>query len=320
VAPDQIRFRTRLEGLEKNWQEGTRDRSANYRYLPPGKYVFHVIASNNDGIWNTRGSRFAFTVLPYFWQTTWFRFASWFASALLVGGLVWLAARRRNAVRMAFIERAHALERERARIARDIHDDLGSGLTRIMLLSQSARAELGQDSPAAMEIENISRAAEGLSRSMDEVVWAVDPRQDTLEGLVGYITSTAQETLRTAGIRFRFEAPNVLPPWPLSAESRHGLFLAFKEALHNIIRHASAQTVRIIFRMETDSYSLTMEDDGKGFDPDSPGSRGGGGRGLGNMRERLAEMGGRCDIEKIPDGGTRVVFSIPGGTGSASLK
>jgi len=231
-----------------------------------------------------------------------------------VGSLVWAATRRRNAARLARVERIHALERERARIARDIHDDLGSGLTRIMLLTQSARSEMSADHPVAAELDNVCRAAEGLTRTMDEVVWAVDPRHDTMESLVGYVGSTAQELLQSARIRFRLEAPDDLPPWTLTADCRHSLFLACKEALNNIVRHSRAKTARVIFQVEPAAFTLTIEDDGTGFDPAAPSpARPGGGHGLTNMATRLTEAGGTCVLTSVPAKGTRVVFRLPHG-------
>ena len=311
TAPDRVRFRTRLDGLETAWQEAGSERTASYRYLPPGAYTFRVMACNNDGVWNPVPATLAFQLRPYWWQRGLYQGLGTALAALSLATLVWTTARRRNAARLERLERVHALERERARIARDIHDDLGSGLTRIMLLSESARSELPPASAASVDVESIRRAADDLTRAMDEIVWAVDPRHDSLDSLVGYIGSTAQEFLKTANLRFRLEAPGQLPAWPLTAECRHSLFLAFREALHNVIRHAQAQTVRVVFAVEENAFTLTIEDDGRGFDPTTTVSRPGGGRGLHHMQDRLAELGGTCHLTSFPGQGTRVTFRIP---------
>ncbi len=311
TAPDRVRFRTRLDGLETQWQEAGPERTASYRYLPPGDYTFHVMACNNDGIWNPLPASLSFHLRPHWWQRSLHQGLGAAAAALALTALVWVTARRRNAARLERLERSHALERERARIARDIHDDLGSGLTRIMLLSESARSELPPDSAASGDVEAIRRAADDLTRAMDEIVWAVDPRHDSLDSLVGYVGSTAQEFLKAAGLRFRLEAPDAPPAWPLAAECRYSLFLAFREALHNVIRHARAQTVRVVFAVEPQAFTLTVEDDGSGFDPATAVSRPGGGRGLTHMKERLAERGGTCILESRPGHGTRVTFRLP---------
>lgn len=311
--PTRVRFRTWLEGLETTWQEAGHERQTTYRYLAPGTYHFRVTACNNDGVWNETGASLAFTILPHFWQTGWFFALSSLATAGSVGSLVYATTRRRNAARLARVERVHALERERARIARDIHDDLGSGLTRIMLLSQSARSEMPGDHPVVAELDNVCRAAEGLTRTMDEVVWAVDPRHDSLESLIGYTGSAAQELMQSARIRFRLEAPDNLRPWPLTADCRHSLFLAGKEALTNIVRHAQAKTARVTFKLEPDAFTLTIEDDGIGFDPTAAHApRTSGGHGLTNMQARLAEAGGTCTVASAPGQGTRITFRLPG--------
>jgi signal transduction histidine kinase len=255
-------------------------------------------------------ARLAFRLLPYWWQRGLYQGIGAAAGAVLLATFVWAAARRRNAARLERLERSHALERERARIARDIHDDLGSGLTRIMLLSESARSELPPGSAASGDVESIRRAADDLTRAMDEIVWAVDPRHDSLDSLVGYVGSAAQEFLKAANLRFRLEAPDQLPSWPLTAECRYSLFLAFREALNNVIRHARARTVRVVFAVEENAFTLTIEDDGKGFDPATAVSRPGGGRGLNHMKDRLTERGGSCQITSSPGQGTRVVFRL----------
>lgn len=311
TAPERVRFRTRLEGMEEEWQEAGTEREAVYRYLRPGAYRFQVMACNNDGIWNETGAEIRFMIRSHWWQRAWFQVLAGLAGAVLIAVMVGGMARRRNARRLARIERGHALERERARIARDIHDDLGSGLTRIMLLSRQAREEIDPDSPARGEVDQIGRAAEKLTQAMDEIVWAVDPRHDSLDSMVGYVGSAAQELLSTAGIRFRLEAPADPPDWQLSADRRHSLFLAFKEALHNVVRHAGAETVKVVFAIEDRAFTLSVEDDGQGFDPADPQSRVGGGRGLEHLGRRLAEIGGTCEVTSRAGSGTKVSFRIP---------
>ena len=151
---------------------------------------------------------------------------------------------------------------------------------------------------------------------MDEIVWAVNPRHDTLESLLNYLEKFAQDFLHTADIRCRLDLPEEFPAWPLTAEVRHNLFLAFKEALNNAVRHAAASEVRVALTLETGSLALAVEDNGCGF---SAGARAGAastadrfasGDGLENMRRRLARVGGHCEIHSAPGQGTKVVFRI----------
>jgi signal transduction histidine kinase/ligand-binding sensor domain-containing protein len=317
TAPEKVKFKFRLEGLESQWVDAGTIRMANYSYIPPGHYAFHVSACNNDGVWNEAGKTLAIIVLPYFWQTLWFRLLAILCMAAAVGGGVLIEAQRRMRRKLAWIERERAVERERARIARDIHDELGASLTRIAMLSQSAGTE--QVHPkAAADLDRIHDTALELTRAMDEVVWAVNPKHDTLDSLAAYLGTYAQDFLASARIRCRLDIPLHLPSWPLTSETRHDLFLAFKEALNNAVKHAGSAEVRISLLIEQGGFALQIEDKGRGFpietvestlppNPDHPAS----GHGLGNMRQRLIDIGGRCDIRSAPDGGTVVRLVVP---------
>ncbi len=317
TAPEKVRFKYRLEGLESEWEDAGRRRSADYRYLPPGDYAFRVIACNNDGVWNPQGATLALTIRPQFWQTWWFRLSAGGAAAAGVGGLVLLGTRRRLRRKLERLERQRAVERERARIAQDIHDDLGASLTRITLLSQSARGELDHPEQAATDLDRIYRTARELTRAMDEIVWAVNPRHDTLDSLATYLGRFAQEFLSAAGLRCRLDLPLRLPARPLTADVRHNLFLAFKEALHNVLKHAGATEVRVVLALQPSAFSLAVEDNGRGFAPGPAGAaarpeadRMAPGNGLANLRRRLEEIGGRCEIRSTPGEGTKVRFVV----------
>jgi signal transduction histidine kinase/ligand-binding sensor domain-containing protein len=318
AAPEKVRFMRRLEGLETDWVPAGTERGANYIYIPPGSYKFHVIACNNDGVWNQQGAELAFTVLPFFWQTPLFRILAGLGMALVVAGLVWLGMRRRMQAKLQVLEHQRAVERERVRIAKDIHDDLGSSLTRITLLSESARGELHDPARVAVELERIFDTARDLTRAMDEIVWAINPRHDTLDSLASYLHKFAQDYLETAGIPCRLDLPLDLPPWVLSADVRHHLFLAFKEALHNAVKHARASEIHIALSLEGDAVVLVVEDNGTGFamptsvPPDRTGAnRFAPGNGLENMRRRLAEIGGRCEVRSQVGQGTQVRLIAP---------
>jgi signal transduction histidine kinase len=292
-------------------------RAVNYSYIAPGNYTFRVQACNNDGVWNEEGAALAFTVLPHFWQTWWFRALAALSAMTFVAGSALVATRRRMRHKLERSERQRAVERERARIAKDIHDDLGASLTRITLLSQSARGELDNAPEAAADVDRIYRTARELTRAMDEIVWAVNPQHDTLDSLATYLGRFAQDFLNAVHIRCRLDVPMQLPPWLLTAEVRHNLFLAFKEALNNAVRHADASEVRVSLTIEPGGFALRVEDQGRGFATEkaatasrSPG-RLAAGNGLANMHQRLAEIDGRCDIQSTPGKGTTVTFLVP---------
>ena len=184
----------------------------------------------------------------------------------MLGAAVFWVSRRRVRYKLEQSERQHALERERARIARDIHDDLGASLTRITMLSQSVRAEIEGQTQASDDVDQIYSTARELTRAMDEIVWAVNPKHDTLDSLVTYLGRYAQHFLSSAGVRCRLDVPVYPPAWALTSEIRHNVFLAFKEALHNVVKHAAATEVRISLELEPDGFSLMVADNGRGFD------------------------------------------------------
>lgn len=317
VAPEKVRFKCRLNNLETEWANAGAKRVATYNYIPPGKYSFQVIACNNDGVWNETGASLGFAVLPYFWQTTWFRIAGGLAVLLATSAMVWADARRRMRHRLEKLERERAMERERARIAQDIHDDLGASLTRIAMLSESVRGDARVPEPVVKNLDRIFGTARELTRAMDEIVWAVNPRHDTLDSLANYLSRFAHDYLTAAEIRCRLDVPLQLPALPVPAEIRHNLFLAFKEALHNVVQHGAAAKVRVELELEAARLTLRVADDGRGFDPATPaGGRADMGRiargnGLANMRRRLADIGGTCEISSKPGNGTTVVFTLP---------
>jgi len=319
TAPDKVRFKYRLDGLEPGWMEGSGERVARYSYLPAGAYNFQVNACNNDDVWNDQGTSLSFVVLPEIWQTWWFRSAAVVVGAAAVGGVVLAIARRRVHRKLERLERQRALERERARIARDIHDDLGASLTRITLLSQSARGELAAVPEAAADLDQIYGTARELTRAMDEIVWAVNPKHDTLDSLVTYLGRFAQHFLSVAGIRCRLDVPLQLPPLALTTEIRHNVFLALKEALNNAVKHATASEVRIALEVRPPGFVLSIADNGCGFDWNASQGRGparsdtarpGAGNGLLNMRRRLEEVGGSVEWDTAPGHGTRVTFIV----------
>jgi signal transduction histidine kinase/ligand-binding sensor domain-containing protein len=318
TAPEKVQFKYRLNGFETAWVNAGTRRVANYNYIPPGKYAFQVIACNNDGVWNDTGAEIGFVVLPFFWQTLWFHLLVGAGIIAASGGLVWFDTRRRMRRKLERIERQRDIERERARIAHDIHDDLGSQLTRITMLSESAREGLNDPHRAAAGLNQIYDTARELTRAMDEIVWAVNPRHDTLESLAGYLERFAQDLLAAADIRCRLDFPVQFPEWRLTAEVRHNVFLAFKESLHNIVRHAAASEVRISLVPGAASFELIIEDNGHGFarqnnagNLSEDANRFSSGNGLENMTRRLTEIGGHCSIQSASERGTKVTFKVP---------
>ena len=317
VAPEKVRFKYRLAKLDTKWLDAGTRRTVNYNYIPPGEYTFQVIACNSDGFWNDSGASLDFAVRPFFWQTLWFRLTALSVLIAASSGAVWFDTRRRMRRKLERLERQRDIERERARIARDIHDDLGAHLTRITMISATVLEDIRRPEKAAVGINQIYDAANEMTRSMDEIVWAVNPRHDTLESLASYLEKFAQDLLATAGIRCRLDMPVHFPEWGLTSEVRHNLFLAFKEALHNVVKHAAASEVSIRLVVGEAFFELEVEDNGAGFSPVKNAlnfyenqNRRSSGNGLENMVRRLTAIGGTCEIHSQPGSGTKVSFRI----------
>jgi ligand-binding sensor domain-containing protein/signal transduction histidine kinase len=308
VAPENVQFRYQLEGLDKDWVDAGARRVASYTHPPPGHYRFKVIACNNDGIWNKIGDTLPVVFEFYFWEALWFKVAATLASFIVLCSAVVFILRRRHRLAVERLEHQRALEVERNRIARDLHDDLGVGLTEIGLLGDLAGTN-GQLPPASRErLEEIVGRARTLAASLDEIVWAINPANDTSQSLVDYFFPYAQKLLGQAGIRCRLQVVEPLPAGNLNAEERHEFFHAFKEALNNIIRHSHARTVEVTFSAAKGRLMVCIADDGCGL-KEAAGRAAH--HGLTGMRERLQHLGGSCEIIGGTGGGTTVTFVIP---------
>ena len=302
-APDRVQFRYQMDGVDDDWVQAGNRRSAQYNFLSHGDYYFQVIACNSDGVWNNTGCRLALIIRPHFYETWWFRVLT---AVLLVGviaGTVRHLVTRRLRRKLERLERQRAVERERARIAKDIHDDLGASLTLIAVLGDLAKKER-----TAERIEKMSGTARQAVKSLDEIVWAVNPRNDTLAHLIDYAGQFATGYLREAGIRCLLDVPEQTPAREVPANVRHNVFLVIKEALQNIVKHARATEVWLRFSATPGGLHITVEDNGRGFDraPEDAWADG-----LRNMRQRLTEIGGECRIQSRVGSGTAITVELP---------
>lgn len=247
-------------------------------------------------------------VVVSFWETWWFR--SLVAAALLmwVGATVRVIERRKYLRQLQRAEQERVREQERARIAQDLHDELGSSLTRLSLLSGLVKAD--KENPDQVEVHagKLSRAADETVRALEEIVWAVRPGSDTLQSLIDYIAHFASELYEGNSTHCRLDLPGDLPAVALPPDMRHNIFLIVKEALTNALKHAGAGEVHVQAKVTGPTLEILVADDGKGFDPQSlpEGLR----NGMGNMRRRTATMNAQLDIQSAPGKGTKVVLAV----------
>ena len=307
AAPENISFRYKLEGLDDSWTKPSSQRSATYSRLSAGNYRFRVIACSSSGIWNEVGASFGFTVIPFFWQTWWFRLAAGAFFVSIIFSLSRFYSYRNLQRRLSKLEQQAALDKERARIARDLHDDLGGCLTQIVMVSG-----LNQRGRISMKKANdeIQTAARYAIKSLDQAVWAVNPQNDTVPAFINYTSQFVVEFLRTAGVACDVDIPEQLPNRAMSAQDRQNLFLVIKEAVNNVVRHAQASEVKFQVTVSGEELHILIRDNGRGFNlaptgPDADGLR--------NMLHRMNELAGKFHIESVPGAGTRITlhFLVP---------
>lgn len=318
-APEQVQFQHRLDHFDKDWVDGANERRVRYNGLPLGQYQFHVRARNPDGTWGQDASVMFELPLP-FWRQPWVILTESMLAVFLVIAGARLFFHRRLRLKLARISQQEAMERERMRIARDMHDEIGSRLTRISYFSELA---LQDEVPSRLSLQSIAGTIRDLLKTLDEIVWAVNPQNDTLENLAEYLGHYVTEYLQNTTVRCKLNIPPNLPPSVLSAESRHNIFLAFEEAIGNALRHSGATSIEIDMNLLARRFVICIQDNGRGFDPagstnaaeaqnqSAPPVRSRKGNGLENMRERLVGVGGEARIESRPGQGTKVTFSVP---------
>jgi len=306
-SPLRVRFKYRLDGLENSWNDAAGERKAIYRHLPPGEYTFHVIACNSDGVCSRDSSLLTVEILPHLYQEVWFRGGLGLLAVTGLSLVVAVAMRSRMRRRMEQLERQHELERERTRIAQDLHDDLGAGLTEIGLLGGLLQHPTKFSARKQEALDRIVERCRSLVMALDEIVWAINPRNDSVNSLGGYLCRYAQNFLEPTSIRCRLEMQEAEPDQPLNSEQRHNLFLAFEEALTNVVKHSSATEVGIkISCGQSGRLSIDILDNGRGLPP----VVGADADGLNNLRERMTKIGGHCEITNSPTGGVSVNLSL----------
>lgn len=294
---DIVVFSSRLAPAESDWSGESGDRGRSFGRLRPGRYRFEVRARLPFGAWGETAA-FSFVVVPPFYQTVPFvavALSLLAAALLLVSRAVYL---RRVRMRLAAIRHRNMLAMERARISRDIHDDVGARLTRISMLI-SMMAEKDRD---AAEIADEVR---DVVRALDEVVWAVEPRNDTLSAFADYIYHYAEMFAVSAGLGIRARFPSDVPDAAVSSVVRHAVYMCVKEALNNAVKHADATLVFVAMSIDGGRVTVRIGDNGKGLRAPRRG-----GNGLLNMRARMEDIGGSFRIGPRAEGGCEVALEF----------
>jgi ligand-binding sensor domain-containing protein/two-component sensor histidine kinase len=292
-----LSYRHKLEGSDEDWSKPDKNRSISFANLAPGDYRFVVYAVNEDGIASAQPAAFRFKTYPPIYLRWWFLALA----VLLVLGIIYAFYRTR-------LQKLLAVERTRTLIATDLHDDIGSNLSKISVLSEVVRLQLEQegksDDKLLSSIADISRQSVG---SMSDIVWAINPKRDSVLEMLRKMREHAEEIFVPKGITVEFSEPEKIAKIKLPMDLRRDLYLIFKEAINNIAKHSNCKNVRINFDIYHQEIILQIEDDGIGFDLSDETN----GNGLTNMKKRAERSKGSLQIESALNEGTKITVQLP---------
>jgi signal transduction histidine kinase len=303
AAGEILRYQYTMEGLDAGWSPATDQRTVHYARLPPGTFRFRVRAVRANGLASETPATVGITVNPPLWRRTWF-----LGLAAVAAVLTAYAAHRLR------VSRVLELERVRTRIATDLHDDIGSSLSRMAILSEVVRRDIGDSHPeAGRTVAKIADAAREMVDATGDIVWSIDPRQDDVDHLVVRVREFAAGVFDAKGISWTLDVGPEIAARKLTPEQRRQLFLIFKEAMHNVVRHSACARVAMRFAIESHRLVAEIRDDGCGFAPEAGPATSGrrGGHGLGSMRARAIKLGGRLEVQTSAGRGTQLKLSAP---------
>ncbi len=304
--PLRVAYLCKLIGVEDNWANLGDEGRVQYSLLAPGTYLFRVRALSPQGIMDSTGVTLCLIVAPPFWATAWFRVITALAvfGSLIV--LVRSIATRSQRKKVEILKlRNRILEQERVRFSRDIHDEIGTGLTEIAVISEVARSGVA-NIPAEDSFRKLAAAARDLTSKLGEIVWSIDPRRDSLTQFVDYFRDRTYQYIEGLNLKVKWLIPEILPDLSLSSNIRRNLLLICKECVTNIVKHSGATQIEIRLSIEDGEMQLSISDNGRGI---SEGLHAG--NGLRNIEERAVEVGGKMTIESRSGEGARVTLKIP---------
>ena len=276
------RYQYMLEGASKSWSSFTESRNISFSNLSPGRYKFIVRSKNANGLVSAVPASFAFIIVPPFYKTWWFMLL---VTIIVLSGIYLLYQYR--------IKQILKVERLRTRIASDLHDDVGSTLSSISILSEILSAQLDSNPKSAEMISKIGLNARNMLESMDDIIWAVNPANDKFQNLGLRIREYAIPLFESKNIKFRIHSADALALLHLTMDIRRNVYLIAKEAINNLVKYSDCEEVTIEFTENHSDLIMTVSDNGKGFDPESPSSR----NGLKNMKHRADQI--KAEIEII---------------------
>ncbi len=302
--PESNKIKFLLSGWDNNWIESA---SFNIRYsnLPPGKYSLRCMGSNTAGNWGDE-IRLDIVINAPFWQRSWFLFTVSFLLLTILIIITTRIARMKSKKKLILLEKQVAIDAERARISADMHDEIGSGITQIALLCELMQMQDKNGKELKHDIQSIAASARDLVRAMSEIVWAMNPQNDTLESLLAYIREQSVKYFEPFDLAFSISFTGKIPDLRLNNTQRRNLYLVTRESLNNALKHAKATKISLVVESGLKAICFTVSDNGKGLPANVPRP---GNNGITNMKRRMQEIGGT--IEWMSDKtGTTVTFCI----------
>lgn len=291
----QNQYQYQLSGYDPDWVVANNTRQARYVQLPSGSYEFLVKGSNNDGLWNTTAASFEIRILPPFWRTLWFQALIF----LIVAASLYIIYRYR-------VRRLLEIERLKLRIAGDLHDEVGSGLSSIALNGDLLQRQINAGRAKPELVSRITGNARNLASSLDDIVWLIDPQKETLGDFVNRVRSMSRELLANTTFEMEEQIGSDKLQFNLQAEVRRNLFLLTKEVIHNIAKHAQASRVTLLMAIDDNRLSMQISDNGRGFDSGQKSE----GHGLSSMHKRAGELSGHLVVDSEVGKGTRISFKM----------
>ena len=283
-------FAYKLEGFDNDWIYSGSRHYASYTHLDPGNYIFKVKGTNNSGVWSTKEQNISLIISPPYWQTWWFRSLM----ILFIGGILYSFYRIK-------LNRILELERLRIKIASDLHDDIGSALTRISIDSDLLKSNLSNEdsNPIVQRIGNVSRE---IISSMSDVVWSIDSRNDTIQDLINRMKDFAYSVLSPKNILVIFEVENLNLHKKIKIDLRQNIYLIFKEAINNSSKYSNAEEIKVSLMNNENNFIMTINDLGSHISSGEKLT----GHGLRNMKMRAERIGGKLEFDK--DGGFKIIL------------
>jgi signal transduction histidine kinase/ligand-binding sensor domain-containing protein len=303
---EQNQFAYKLEGLDKDWVYTANDK-VRYSGVPPGAYTFLLKAANNDHTWNEEPLRLSIIIHPPYWQTWWFRTLIFVIVLFTVFLLARYYTRQKIKEKTRELEKQQVIYLERLRISKDVHDDLGSGLSKISLMAAIAQKKVMGNATLSNDIRHISSVSKELVDNMRDLVWVLNPDNTTLEQLVSRLREYCSDYLENMPLDVQLDFPDQVPPMRISREAQRNIFLTVKEAVNNSIKHADAGGIKILLSLCAGRMNICVVDNGRGFDM---GHLKGSGNGLRNMRQRIESIGGHFAVSSAPSASTRIDITI----------